>query len=144
MGNAGRSYSKQYNGIERRGLMDALDTSQSLVWFDGAGVIVDANTNALKLFAYGEGDILKQDYFALCGGRSKQVLADKREWARIAAGKLCHTERSYTALDGREVWSSVNFAALLNDDGSTRRVLAMFVDLSRFAWKPNDAKWAGY
>lgn len=144
MGNAGRAYSKQYNGIERRGLMDALDASQSLVWFDGAGVIVDANTNALNLFAYREGDILKQDYFALCGGRSKQVLADKREWARIAAGNLCHTERNYVAQNGREVWSSVNFAALLNEDGSTRRVLAMFVDIGRFAWKPNDVKRLGF
>ena len=144
MGIASRAYPAQNNGIERRGLMDALDASQSLVWFNGAGVIVDANENALKLFAYREGDILKQDYFALCGAGSKRILADKREWARIATGDLCHTERSYVAQDGREVWSSVNFAALLNDDGSTRRVLAMFIDLSRFAWKPNDARWACY
>lgn len=144
MGIARRAYRAQHNGIERRGLMDALNASQSLVWFDGAGVIVDANENALRLFAYGEGDILKQDYFALCGAGSKQKLADKREWARIATGDLRHTERSYSAKDGREVWSSVNFAALLNDDGSTRRVLAMFIDLSRFACKPNDARWAGY
>lgn len=133
MANADRAYSKQYNGIERRVLMDALDASQSLVWFDCAGVIVDANTNALKLFSYVVGDILKQDYFTLCGGRTKLNLADKREWARIADGKLCLTERTYTSNDGREIWSSVNFAALHNEDGSTRRVLAMFVDLSRFA-----------
>jgi PAS domain-containing protein len=107
-------------------------------------VIVDANANALRLFAYDEGGILKQDYFALCGAVSKQILADKREWARIAAGDMRHTERSYSARDGREVWSSVNFAALKNDDGSTRRVLGMFTDMGRFAWKPNDARWAGY
>ena len=144
MGIANRTVPAKYNGIERRGLMDALDASQSLLWFDGAGVIVDANTNALRLFSYDAGDILKQDYFALCGMRSKQVLADKREWARIAAGDMCHTERNYTAQDGREVWSSVNFAALKNDDGGTRRVLAMFTDLGRFAWKPNNTRWAGY
>ncbi|OUS04183.1 hypothetical protein A9Q96_14575 [Rhodobacterales bacterium 52_120_T64] len=134
----------KHNGIERRGLMDALDASQSLIWFNGAGVVVDANKNALRLFAYGESDILKQDYFALCGAKSKQILADKREWARITAGDMCHTERSYSAQDGREVWSSVNFAALKNDDRSIRRVLAMFTDMGRFAWKPNETRWAGY
>lgn len=144
MGIASRTLPAKHNGIERRGLMDALDASQSLIWFDGAGVIVDANVNALRLFAYSEGDIFKQDYFALCGAKSKQILADKREWVRIAAGDMCHTERSYTAQDGREVWSSVNFAALKNDDGSTRRVLAMFIDMGRFAWKPNDSRWAGF
>ena len=144
MGIASTAFPAKHNGIERRGLMDALDASQSLVWFDGAGVIVDANANALRLFSYGEGDILKQDYFALCGLGLKQILADKREWARIAAGDMCHTERSYSAQDGREVWSSVNFAVLKNDDGSTRRVLAMFTDIRRFAWKPNDVHCAVY
>lgn len=144
MGIANRATPAKYNGIERRGLMDALDASQSLVWFDGSGMIVDANANALRLFAYGDGDILRQDYFALCGAGSKQVLANKREWARISAGEMCHTERSYSAQDGREVWSSVNFAALKNEDGSTRRVLAMFTDMGRFAWKPNDARRPGH
>jgi len=144
MGIVNRAFPAQHNGIERRGLMDALDASQSLVWFDGAGVIVDANANALRMFSYGEGDFAKQDYFSLCGNGAKQILADKREWGRIAAGNMCHTERSYSAQDGREVWSSVNFAALKNDDGSTRRVLAMFIDMGRFAWKPNDARWAGF
>ena len=66
MGIANRTVPAKYNGIERRGLMDALDASQSLLWFDGAGVIVDANTNALRLFSYDAGDILKQDYFGCC------------------------------------------------------------------------------
>lgn len=144
MDGLGRVYQTQHNGIERRGLMEALDDSQSLVWFDGAGVIVDANPNALRLFAYENGEFLKQDYFALCGVGGKRVLADKREWGRIAAGQMSHTERSYSTQDGRENWSSVNFAAMLNEDGSARRVLGMFVDLSRFAWKPNDSRWAGF
>jgi len=143
MGMVGRDISAEYKGHERRGLMDALDASQSLVWFDGAGVIVDANPNALRMFAYEKSEILKQDYFALCCRGSRHILADKREWARIAAGDMCHTERNYTGQDGREVWSSVNFAALRNADGSTRRVLAMFIDMGRFAWKPNDSRWAG-
>jgi len=144
MGIASRAQTSASNKIERRGLMDALDASQSLVWFDGAGAIVDANDNALRLFVYGDGEIQKQDYYVLCGGNPKQLLADKREWSRVAAGEICHTERSFKAKDGREIWSSVNFAAVLNPDGSTRRVVAIFIDMSRFAWKPNDVRRAGF
>ena len=129
----------QSNRIERRGLMDALDASQNLVWFDANGVIVDANPNALKLFAYQEDEMLKQDYFSICGNNARQLMADKRQWARIASGELNHMERSFVGKNAHEVWSSVNFAAIKNENGSTRRVLALFIDMGKFAWKPNDA-----
>lgn len=132
------------NKVERRGLMDALDASQSLVWFDAHGNIVDANENALRLFSFGASEVVQQDYRTLCGNNPKQALADKREWNRIASGEMCHNERSFKSKDGREIWSSVNFAAVLNADGSTRRVVAIFIDMSRFAWKPNDVRRAGY
>ena len=144
MENGNLAVKGQTNGIEKRGLMDALDASQSLVWFDPTGMVVDANANAVRMFTYSEDEILKQDYFAFCGTGSSQQLAEKREWNRIASGDLGHTERSYKTKDGREVWSSVSFAALKNEDGTTRRVVAIFIDMSRFAWKPNDTKWGGY
>lgn len=128
----------QANMVERRGLMDALDASQSLVWFDANGMIVDANDNSLRLFAYSGEEILKQDYFALCGSSDRQQMADRRQWNKIASGELNHTERSFVGQDGSEVWSSVNFAAILNEDGTTRRVVAIFIDMGKFAWKPKD------
>ena len=126
--------------FERRGLMDALNASQSLVWFDGAGMVVDANANACRMFAYDDANFIKQDYFVLCGSNARNQLGDKREWAHIAAGEVHHTERSFKAKDGREIWSSVNFSALLNSNGSTRRVVAIFIDMAKFAWKPNDTR----
>ncbi len=129
----------QSNRIERRGLMDALDASQNLIWFDANGVIVDANPNALNLFAYGADEILKQDYFTLCGNNPRHLMADKRQWNRIAAGEVNHMERSYVGKTGKEVWASVNFAAIKNENGTTRRVLALVIDLGKFSWKPNDA-----
>ncbi len=130
----------QANRIERRGLMDALDASQSLVWFDGAGMVVDANSNALEMFGFSDSEILKQDYFSLCRRDAQASMADKREWQRISGGEMVHTERSFWRKDGQEVWASVNFAAIRNDAGKTRRVMALFIDLNRFAWKPNDVR----
>ncbi len=130
----------QNNRIERRGLMDALDASQALVWFDANGMIVDANANALELFGYSGAEIVQQDYFSLCHSDGASGVADKREWQRIAEGLTFHTERGFCNRDGTEVWASVNFAAIRNDSGKTRRVVAIFIDLNRFAWKPNDVR----
>lgn len=130
------------NMVERRGLMDALDASQSLLWFDPAGMIVDANDNALRLFAYSDEEIRMQDYYGLCMENNVQQIAQRREWQRIVAGDMNHTERSYVAQNGQEVWTSVSFAVVRNEDGTPRRVVAIFIDMSRFAWKPNDSRWS--
>ena len=123
--------------IERRGLMRALDSAQSLVWFDARGIIVDANANALEMFNYANDDILNADYGQLCGTTQANILHEKREWARILSDEIQHTERGYKRRDGAEVWAAVNFSVLRNPDGTPRRVVAIFVDMSRFAWKPN-------
>lgn len=131
----------QTDRIERRGLMAALDTSQSLVWFDANGAIVDANRNAQQMFAYNEVEMLQQDYYILCGASQSHALSYRREWNSISEGKTKHTERSFVAKDGTEVWASVNYAAIKNENGSTRRVMAIFIDMGRFACKPSDRRW---
>lgn len=123
------------NIVERRGLLDALDASQALVWFDPEGKIVDVNDNALRMFAYTKDDILKQDYFVLCKATAAQKLSLLNEWRSIANGKISHCEGSFVAKNGQEMWSSVNFAAIKNDDGLTRRIMAIFIDMSKVAWK---------
>lgn len=135
---AGQTDRGPVNKIERRGLMEALDAAQSLVWFDANGMIVDANDNALALFGYTESQILQQDYYALCKSGPNCLMADKREWARISEGEMNHTERNYKTSDGQEVWASVNFSSIKTESGRTRRVVAIFTDLNQFTWKPND------
>ncbi len=127
--------------VERRGLMAALDASQSLVWFDCNGQIVDANENALRMFEYDCKEIKQLDYYALCGSSNSNCLADRREWQKISEGKSNHNERSFLSKSGSEIWASVNFAAIRNENSSTRRVVAIFIDMGKFAWKPNDLRW---
>lgn len=122
--------------VERRGLMRALDEAQALVWFDRRGVVVDANENALELFGYGMEAFRGLDYGQLCGSGAAHILQEKREWSRILQGQVQHTERNFRHSDGRGVWTAVNFSVLRNTDGTPRRVVGIFVDLARFAWKP--------
>jgi len=126
------------NRIERRGLMDALDQSQALIWFDAVGLVADSNENAQKLFGYSARHFLDQDYYTLCHPSKPASLSDKREWQRAADGEMYHTERCFMDAERREIWASVNYAAIRNEAGITRRVMAIFIDLNRFSWKPND------
>lgn len=123
--------------MERRGLMKALDASQALLWFDAAGRVVDANTNVLHLLGYSPDEVLRHDYFDLTSDSPGQLLAQRRHWMRICNGELTHHECGFHRPDGGEVWASVSYAALRQENGQTRRVLAILIDLTRWAWKPN-------
>ena len=125
--------------MERRGLMAALDASQALIWFDAAGRIVDANDNALAMFGYSIDDFLQRSYSDLIHAPTRQDHAYQRLWERIQTGQLRNEERSYYTASGSEVWTSANFAAITNEFGLTRRVLAILIDLSPWSWKPKDA-----
>jgi methyl-accepting chemotaxis protein len=125
--------------MERRGLMAALDASQALIWFDAAGRIVDANDNALTMFGYSIDDLLQRSYSDLIHAPTRQDHSYQRLWERIQTGQLRNEERSYYTASGSEVWTSANFAAITNEFGLTRRVLAILIDLSPWSWKPKDA-----
>lgn len=123
--------------MERRGLMKALEASQNLIWFDANGRVVDANQNALGLLGYAAEEMLRHDFFDLTMENQAQLLSQRRIWLRISSGELVHSEISFHGKDGIDVWASVSFAALRHDNGETRRVLAMLIDLTKWAWKPS-------
>lgn len=123
--------------MERRGLMKALDASQNLLWFDANGRIVDANRNVLNLLGYSADEILLHDFFDLTIDNQGQLLSQRRTWLRISTGDLVHNEVSFHGKDRIDVWASVNYAALRHDNGETRRVLAILIDLTKWAWKPS-------
>ncbi len=123
--------------MERRGLMKALETSQNLLWFDANGRIVDANEKTLALLGYSADEILCHDFFDLTVEKPSHLLSQKRTWLRITTGEHVHSECSFRGKNGVDVWASVNYAALRHDNGETRRVLAILIDLTKWAWKPN-------
>ena len=122
--------------MERRGLMDALDQAHAIVWFDPQGQVVDGNENAIRLFGLTGNELFLEDYFTLCGQSRPSNMADRREWARIAAGEMVHCERNFVSSDGTKIWSSAIYAAIKREDDTTRRVIAIIIDLTRFAKKP--------
>ena len=122
--------------MERRGLMDALDRAHAIVWFDPSGQVVDGNENALGLFGLSLDGFLAQDHFSLCRESRVESIAARREWGRIVAGEQVHTERNFYRSDGQRIWSSAVYAAIKREDGTTRRVIAIIIDLTRLAWNP--------
>ncbi|QHQ35963.1 PAS domain-containing protein [Algicella marina] len=125
---------------ERRGVMAALDHAQCLVWFDALGRVVDGNPNAQDLLSYDLDNLKSCTHAALTGETDVDSPRYLTHWARIRDGELRNEERSVLTRNGTEVWSSISYAAIRNDAGKTRRVLAIIIDLSPWSWRPKDLK----
>lgn len=123
---------------ERRGVMSALDASQCLVWYDANGRIVDGNPNLQSLLGYDLEGLKRCTHAILTREDNPDNPKYLTHWSRIRDGELRNEERSYYTKNGSEVWSSVSYAAIKNDAGQTRRVLAIIIDLSPWSWRPNE------
>lgn len=123
---------------ERRGVMAALDLSQCLVWFDPYGNIVDANPNISNLLGYTLDQLKGMNHAVLIGEPDLSAPHYQRMWDRIRDGHQKNDERSIYDSHGTEIWSSLSYAAIKNDKGQTRRVLAIVIDLSPWSWRPKE------
>ncbi|MFQ5623756.1 MAG: PAS domain-containing protein [Paracoccaceae bacterium] len=124
--------------IERKGLMAALDASQALVWFDPDGRVVDVNDNAVTMFGYAQQEFIRLDFFDLCGESASSRRSLERQWLQVVSGERCNDERNFMTRDGKRLWASVSYAALRNEYNLARRVVAIFIDLTPWSWKPPD------
>ncbi len=118
--------------------MAALDASQCLIWFDATGRVVDANTNTQALLSYDLVTMRHLTHADLIKEPDAEHPSYQTHWALIRSGAIRNEERSFYTEDGTEIWSSVSYAAVRNDAGETRRVLAIIIDLSPWSWKPKD------
>ena len=121
--------------LDRRGVMAALEASHPLLWFNARGQVIDANLRTRNLLLYALGAQDKTTYADLTGLAVDAEFTDKH-WERIAAGQIQCEERALYRSDGTEVWCALNHAAVLNADGSTRRVLTILIDMQPWSWRP--------
>ena len=121
---------------ERRGVMAALDASHPLVWFDGSGRVQEFNDRMRRMLDCGEAEPGDWTYASLFGIADAQGPYVQTQWQRIASGDLISEERGLMRRNGTEIWSSISYAAILNADGSARRVLAIVIDLAPWSWRP--------
>lgn len=120
--------------LDRRGVMAALDASQCLVWFDAFGRVVDANLNIQALLGYSGDEMGRLLYPDLVGGQGHAAYMD-RHWSRIRDGALKSEERALLTRNGAEIWSSLTYAAIRTEDGRTRRILCIAIDLAPWSWR---------
>ncbi|MEM8788780.1 MAG: PAS domain-containing protein [Pseudomonadota bacterium] len=127
------------NHADRRGLMQALDAAQAIMWFSIEGDIVEANAKAQALFAMPQTELQQRSYFDLVGADAKHAKHIARHWARIATGIVPAEERDiFVPGTNRSIWSSVSYAALRDEENKVRRVFALVIDLSPWSWRPKD------
>lgn len=122
--------------IERRGVMAALDTNQCLVWFDPTGRIAEANARMQALVDLPQTRLERMTYQDLMGETGRHDSYFKTHWTRIATGAITSEEREIPLRDRPSLWVSITYAAILDAEGKTRRVLAIVIDLSPWNRSP--------
>ncbi|MSU91347.1 PAS domain-containing protein [Rhodobacteraceae bacterium 2CG4] len=129
------------NRAEYRGLMAALDAAQCLIWFAPSGRIEAANANAQGLLDMPLEDLrtLSLTDLANDGDKPGQAAYFRRHWARVVAGQLRCEERALIDRHGDEIWCSLTYAPLRDDDGEVRLVCALIINMSRWSWRPPEA-----
>lgn len=120
---------------DRRGLMAALDVAQCLMWFDGQGRVLETNQNTQDLLSLGAEVLQSMTYQDLAGDPGQHGNYFAKHWGRIASGALRVEERELVGANCR-VWASISYAAIQRQDGQTRRVFALIIDLSPWSAKP--------
>ncbi|MEM7615063.1 MAG: PAS domain-containing protein [Pseudomonadota bacterium] len=120
---------------DRRGLMQSLEASQCLIWFDPEGRVLEANENSRALLGIRDQDLADLTFEDLIGPEAGSPRYKRDLWAKIAAGGLQAEERELIART-HKIWSSVTYAALKTPTGETRRVFAMIIDLTPWSAQP--------
>ena len=132
---ASRLVLRHSDRVERRGVMAALDAAQCLIWFDAQGRLVDANENTQSMLAMPLQDLGMMDYGSLVGDPEAHAHHTRKRWGRIRDGLLRSEERGLFAADGSEIWCSLTYAAIRSEQGGTRRVLAIAIDMTPWSWR---------
>ncbi|MEM9231301.1 MAG: PAS domain-containing protein [Pseudomonadota bacterium] len=120
---------------DRRGLMQSLDASQCLIWYNPEGRVLEANQNARALLGIRDADMDDLTFEDLIGHDAGNPRYRRSLWAKIAAGGLQAEERELVARN-HKIWASVTYAALKTPTGETRRVFALIIDLTPWSAQP--------
>lgn len=127
-----------YHGRDRA-IVEALDRSQAVAEFSASGVILDANSNFLRLMDYSLAEIR---------GRHHRIFvqpADQNEeytafWRELASGSFKQAEFKRIGKGGKEVWLQATYNPILDGLGHVRKVVKFASDVTQAKLEAADYK----
>jgi len=116
--------------LENMGVMNALFSVVSIVYYDMAGRIIDLNQKNLELFNVKKEDYVGKTHFEFLSEAKKNPEWFKQFWNDLRMGKT-RTKEYYIKHKNKELWLLETFSAILGEDGKPEKVINIGIDITK-------------
>lgn len=123
---------------DHQGQIAAIHKSQSVVSFDVAGTILDANDNFLDLTGYRLSQVRGQHHSMFVATDERDSEEYRDFWRDLAAGQYKSGEFKRITEDGREVWLQASYNPILDMNGRPFKVVKNAVDVTQQKLRQGD------
>jgi len=116
--------------LENMGVMNALFSVASIVYYDMEGRIIDLNQKNLELFNVTKEDYVGKTHFDFLPEAKENPEWFKQFWYDLKVGKT-RTKEYYIKNENNELWLLETFSALLGEDGKPEKVINIGIDITK-------------
>ncbi|HWI86761.1 MAG TPA: PAS domain-containing methyl-accepting chemotaxis protein [Sphingomonas sp.] len=116
--------------VDAGAVLQALNSSTALAYFDLDGRMTSANDRFLSLFGYRLEELKGQLHRVLCNQDDAEAPRYQRTWETLCRGESESGEYPRRARDGREIWVQTTYAPIRNDAGKMSGFIMLSADVS--------------
>jgi PAS domain S-box-containing protein len=116
--------------IDHEGQLAALGRSLAVVEFSRDGVILNANTNFLRMMGYRLDELLGQHHSMLVGGEEAGSSEYKRFWTGLQSGAYQAAEFRRVTKDGHEIWLQATYNPIVSPTGRVLKIVKFATDVT--------------
>lgn len=115
---------------DAQALYAALSRNQAIIEFDTEGIVLSANENFLKLFAYRLDDIVGRHHSMFCEAGIAKTLAYQTFWANLRAGHAESGEFHRYRADCSDIYIQATYNPIPGPDGRTGKIIKFATDIT--------------
>lgn len=125
------SVTQVLNGVNRQGLVAAIDKTQAVVEFDMDGRILVANDKFLDMMGYTLDEVRGRHHSLFVAREDRDSPEYAEFWAKLKRGEFASGEFKRIAKGGREVWIQGAYSPILDKQGKPVEVVKLSRDVTQ-------------
>jgi methyl-accepting chemotaxis protein len=115
---------------DAQNVLDALDRSQAVIWFEPDGRILEANENFLSAMGYGRDEIAGRHHSMFVDPKYKDSADYRAFWTALAGGEHRSAEFRRFGKGGREIWIQATYNPVRDASGRVYKVVKFATDIT--------------
>ncbi len=115
---------------ESKGILDALVSVASVVFYDLEGRITNLNQRNQELFGIKKEDVVGKTHFELLEEAKDNPKWFREFWDDLRKG-ISRQKEFYVKYEGRELWIEETFTPILDKDGNPEKIINIGIDISK-------------